>query len=79
MRFVSFSIFNYASLSFFNHHSFFQNNLNRSDEEVKTMELKRPIVIDNGSGVIKAGFAGGKTPDLVFPSIVGRPANIETF
>ncbi|CAK5075218.1 unnamed protein product [Meloidogyne enterolobii] len=31
------------------------------------------IVIDNGSGVCKAGFAGHKEPCVVFPSIVGRP------
>jgi len=32
-----------------------------------------PIVIDNGTGLIKAGFAGLDSPDAVFPSIVGRP------
>ncbi|CAK5083856.1 unnamed protein product [Meloidogyne enterolobii] len=31
------------------------------------------IVIDNGSGVCKAGFAGHKEPCIIFPSIVGRP------
>jgi len=31
------------------------------------------IVIDNGSGMCKAGFAGDDTPRAVFPSIVGRP------
>jgi len=31
------------------------------------------IVIDNGSGVIKAGFAGENQPSVKFPSIVGRP------
>lgn len=31
----------------------------------------QPIVIDNGSGVMKAGFAGGETPHVVFPSVVG--------
>jgi len=34
-----------------------------------------PIVIDNGSGVCKAGFAGHDAPIGVFPSIVGRPKN----
>lgn len=33
----------------------------------------QPVVIDNGSGVVKAGFAGGEVPKHVFPSIVGRP------
>lgn len=31
------------------------------------------IVIDLGSGMIKAGFAGDDAPRAVFPSIVGRP------
>lgn len=31
------------------------------------------IVIDNGSGVIKAGFAGEKQPSCIFPSIIGVP------
>ena len=31
------------------------------------------VVIDNGSGVCKAGFAGDDAPRAVFPSIVGRP------
>jgi actin-related protein len=31
------------------------------------------IVIDNGSGMCKAGFAGNEAPNAVFPSIVGRP------
>uniref|UniRef100_A0A8W8HZ03 Actin, cytoplasmic n=1 Tax=Magallana gigas TaxID=29159 RepID=A0A8W8HZ03_MAGGI len=31
------------------------------------------IVIDNGSGMCKAGFAGDDAPRAVFPSIVGRP------
>ena len=31
------------------------------------------IVIDNGSGVLKAGLAGDNNPSVKFPSIVGRP------
>ena len=31
------------------------------------------LVIDNGSGMTKAGFGGETTPTLVYPSIVGRP------
>jgi actin beta/gamma 1 len=37
------------------------------DEEVA------PLVLDNGSGMCKAGFAGDDAPRAVFPSIVGRP------
>jgi len=32
-----------------------------------------PLVVDNGSGMVKAGFAGDDAPRAVFPSIVGRP------
>ncbi|KAL5009329.1 hypothetical protein ScPMuIL_014910 [Solemya velum] len=31
------------------------------------------VVIDNGSGMCKAGFAGDDAPRSVFPSITGRP------
>lgn len=37
------------------------------DEEVTA------VVIDNGSGMCKAGFAGDDAPRAVFPTIVGRP------
>ena len=32
-----------------------------------------PIVIDNGSGMIKAGFVADEEPRSVFPTVVGRP------
>jgi len=38
-----------------------------SEDEVAAM------VVDNGSGMCKAGFAGDDAPRAVFPSIVGRP------
>ncbi|KAK4526019.1 hypothetical protein GAYE_SCF19G3930 [Galdieria yellowstonensis] len=31
------------------------------------------LVVDNGSGMVKAGYAGDDAPKVVFPSIVGRP------
>ncbi|EFC44817.1 hypothetical protein NAEGRDRAFT_56150 [Naegleria gruberi] len=31
------------------------------------------LVVDNGSGMCKAGFAGDDAPIAVFPSIIGRP------
>ena len=31
------------------------------------------LVVDNGSGMCKAGFAGDDAPRACFPSIVGRP------
>ena len=33
------------------------------------------VVIDNGSGVCKAGFAGDDAPRSVFPSIIGTSWN----
>eukprot|EP00300_Choanocystis_sp_HF-7_P017006 c19609_g1_i1.p1 GENE.c19609_g1_i1~~c19609_g1_i1.p1 ORF type:complete len:483 (-),score=109.84 c19609_g1_i1:92-1540(-) len=54
-------------------------------EEVKAQELsviraafdRDPVVIDSGSGFIKAGFAGAPTPKAIFPSIIGRPKHLE--
>ena len=39
----------------------------QAEEEVQA------LVVDNGSGMCKAGFAGDDAPRAVFPSIVGRP------
>ena len=33
------------------------------------------IVVDNGSGMIKAGFEGQEAPQTVFASIVGHPVS----
>ena len=38
-----------------------------SDDEVAA------LVVDNGSGICKAGFAGDDAPRTVFSSVVGRP------
>ena len=38
-----------------------------SDDEVNA------LVVDHGSGMCKAGFAGDDAPRAVFPSIVGGP------
>ncbi len=37
------------------------------------MADQQTVIIDNGSGMVKAGFAGEDAPRAVFPSIVGRP------
>lgn len=48
-------------------------------------EEQKSLVVDNGSGMVKAGFAGEEHPCSVFPSIIGRPkvkaldGKIETF
>ncbi|GFP80177.1 actin-7 [Phtheirospermum japonicum] len=33
----------------------------------------QPLVVDNGTGMVKAGFAGDDAPRAVFPSVIGRP------
>ncbi|XP_062129220.1 actin-like protein 53D [Drosophila sulfurigaster albostrigata] len=38
--------------------------------------LANAVVIDNGSGICKAGFSTESTPRIVFPSIVGRPRHL---
>ena len=41
---------------------------------IRSMEEEASaLVIDNGSGMCKAGFAGDDAPRAVFPSIIGRP------
>lgn len=32
-----------------------------------------PVVIDNGSGLLKAGFADDDAPKHVFPTVIGKP------
>merc|ERR1712215_381363 len=44
-----------------------QYQSNMCDEDVAA------LVVDNGSGMCKAGFAGDDAPRAVFPFIVGRP------
>lgn len=36
-------------------------------------EKNAAVVIDNGSGMCKAGLSGDDAPRSSFPSIVGRP------
>ncbi|KAK9509655.1 hypothetical protein O3M35_006920 [Rhynocoris fuscipes] len=38
--------------------------------------INQPVVIDNGSGVIKAGFAGDQVPKCCFPNYIGRPKHV---
>ncbi|XP_030757108.1 actin-1-like isoform X1 [Sitophilus oryzae] len=50
--------------------NFFYKNILKEkmcDEDVPA------LVVDNGSGMCKAGFAGDDAPRAVFPSVVGRP------
>lgn len=41
--------------------------MNFNDDEV------RPIVIDQGSGIIKSGFGGDDAPRSIFSTVIGRP------
>ncbi|XP_028037551.1 alpha-centractin [Bombyx mandarina] len=41
--------------------------------ELSDVIVNQPVVIDNGSGVIKAGFAGDQIPKCRFPNYIGRP------
>jgi hypothetical protein len=53
------------SANFFSLQGFLEKKM--SEEDVQA------LVVDNGSGMCKAGFAGDDAPRAVFPSIVGRP------
>jgi centractin len=37
----------------------------------------QPVVIDNGSGTIKAGFAGAEMPKVICPAYVGKPKHMK--
>ncbi|CAJ0648157.1 4366_t:CDS:2 [Entrophospora sp. SA101] len=37
------------------------------------MDPSKTLVVDNGTGFVKVGYAGSNFPQHVFPSVVGRP------
>ena len=43
---------------------------------VNTRLVNAPIVLDNGSGTIRAGFAGEDVPKCYFPAYVARPKHV---
>ncbi|XP_041831227.1 uncharacterized protein LOC121633367 isoform X1 [Melanotaenia boesemani] len=43
------------------------------DDIAKMANFKTPIVLDTGSGLMKAGFADQKYPNIIFPTIIGMP------
>ena len=60
--------------------NFKQNNPPKNKTKTKKVNMSaddeeevQALVVDNGSGMCKAGFAGDDAPRSVFPSIVGRP------
>jgi len=46
-----------------------------SDEQ--NIIANQPVVIDNGSGIIKAGLAGVDHPKVIFPSYIGTPKHVK--
>jgi len=48
------------------------------DREYDDVIANQPVVIDNGTGIMKAGFAGEETVKCTFPSYVGRPKHKRT-
>jgi hypothetical protein len=55
-----------------NFHFFLSTPTNTQFTKLKMSEVQC-VVVDNGSGMCKAGFSGDDAPRSVFPSIVGRP------
>merc|ERR1712048_17118 len=45
----------------------------KKKKKIMGEEEQTALVVDNGSGMVKAGFSGDDAPRAVFPSIVGRP------
>ena len=45
----------------------------KSEVPSSTISTEGCIVIDNGSGMVKAGIAGETAPRAVFPAIIGKP------
>ncbi|KAI2799428.1 Actin- protein T2 [Blomia tropicalis] len=62
-----------ASLSTFQQMWISKQEYDESGPSIVHRKYVAALVIDNGSGMCKAGFAGDDAPRAVFPSIVGRP------
>ena len=45
---------------------------------MQSLGLKTPIILDNGSGYCKCGFANQTIPSVEFPAYVGRPKYNQT-
>merc|ERR1711937_166177 len=58
----------FVSVKSFKTKNFAKMMMDSEEEEEQTA-----LVCDNGSGLVKAGFAGDDAPRAVYPSIVGRP------
>jgi hypothetical protein len=68
----SFAIFIFRSVTFYVDPSSFSELDHAQRRSTMAAGLASPIVMDNGSGMIKAGFAGADLPESVFQTYVGR-------
>jgi len=50
----------------------------KNKPQIKMDDDISALVIDNGTGMCKAGFAGEDAPRAVFPSVIGRPKHSAT-
>ena len=50
-----------------------QNYIDDDIDNDINVEENAPVVIDNGSYMIKAGFAGDDAPRAVFPTVISKP------
>jgi actin-related protein len=68
-RVIGSTLVNSGKSIIFNQLRYVVVNINLMSVEEKGV----PVVIDNGSGMCKAGLSGDDAPRSSFPSIVGRP------
>ncbi|CAL8316333.1 unnamed protein product [Boreogadus saida] len=45
----------------------------KQEDYSEISDFKTPIVLDTGSGVMKAGFADEELPAIIFPTVIGLP------
>merc|ERR1712137_385410 len=45
----------------------------RAVKEKMSADYETTIVVDNGSGMLKAGWAGADLPEVIIPSVIGEP------
>ena len=51
----------------------YTKNINKDKQKIKEQESNPPIIIDIGSGYIKAGIGGEEGPRCIFPTCIGYP------
>jgi len=58
--------------------AFREGSKGASLNSMKPIDWDKVVVLDNGSGMVKAGFAGEEKPRSVFSSVIGRPMSMGT-